>query len=43
MILIEQLMKRYGARTAVDSVCFAVEPGTVTGFLGPNGGRGEQS
>jgi ABC-2 type transport system ATP-binding protein len=43
MILIEELAKGYGARTAVDSVCFAVEPGTVTGLLGPNGGRGEQS
>jgi ABC-2 type transport system ATP-binding protein len=31
------LTKRYGAKTAVDGVSFAVRPGLVTGFLGPNG------
>ena len=31
------LVKRYGQRTAVDEVSFAVEPGTVLGLLGPNG------
>jgi len=31
------LAKRYGARTAVDGLSFAVKPGVVTGFLGPNG------
>jgi ABC-2 type transport system ATP-binding protein len=31
------LTKRYGARTAVDALSFAVKPGVVTGFLGPNG------
>jgi ABC-2 type transport system ATP-binding protein len=31
------LTKRYGDRTAVDGVSFQVHPGTVTGFLGPNG------
>jgi ABC-2 type transport system ATP-binding protein len=37
MIRTEQLTKRYGPHTVVDAVCFAVDPGTVTGFLGPNG------
>ena len=31
------LTKRYGSKTAVDNVTFAVKPGMVTGFLGPNG------
>jgi ABC-2 type transport system ATP-binding protein len=31
------LTKRYGAKTAVDSIDFTVQPGRVTGFLGPNG------
>lgn len=31
------LTKRFGSVTAVDGLSFAVEPGTVTGFLGPNG------
>jgi ABC-2 type transport system ATP-binding protein len=33
----EGLTKRYGAKTAVDSIDFTVKPGIVTGFLGPNG------
>ncbi len=37
MIEAEDLTKRYGAKTAVDSVSFTVKPGVVTGFLGPNG------
>ena len=37
MIKIENLTKRYGGTTAVDHVCFTVQPGSVTGFLGPNG------
>ncbi|HVE27374.1 MAG TPA: ATP-binding cassette domain-containing protein, partial [Sporichthya sp.] len=37
MILVDQLTKRYGRYTAVDSVSFSVRPGRVTGFLGPNG------
>jgi ABC-2 type transport system ATP-binding protein len=37
MIEATSLTKRYGAKTAVDSVDFAVRPGQVTGFLGPNG------
>lgn len=31
------LSKRFGAVTAVDDLSFGVEPGRVTGFLGPNG------
>lgn len=31
------LVKRYGDVTAVDGLGFAVGPGRVTGFLGPNG------
>jgi ABC-2 type transport system ATP-binding protein len=37
MIEATALTKRYGAKTAVDSVDFTVKPGLVTGFLGPNG------
>ncbi|MEU2117588.1 ATP-binding cassette domain-containing protein [Streptomyces sp. NPDC016459] len=37
MIEVSELTKRYGATTAVDSLCFTVRSGLVTGFLGPNG------
>jgi len=37
MIQAQSLTKRYGSKTAVDSVDFVVQPGKVTGFLGPNG------
>ena len=37
MIEAQGLTKRYGPKTAVDSVDFSVRPGMVTGFLGPNG------
>ena len=37
MIEATGLTKRYGAKTAVNSVTFSVKPGMVTGFLGPNG------
>ncbi|MEV4483541.1 ATP-binding cassette domain-containing protein [Micromonospora coxensis] len=37
MIEATDLSKRYGDKTAVDSLSFRVEPGIVTGFLGPNG------
>jgi len=37
VIAAEQLTKRFGGRTAVDHVSFAVERGEVVGFLGPNG------
>lgn len=37
MIQVEQLVKRYGERTAVAGISFRIEPGEVVGFLGPNG------
>ena len=37
MIVVDNLTKRYGKKTAVDGLSFAVKPGMVTGFLGPNG------
>jgi ABC-2 type transport system ATP-binding protein len=37
VIEIRQLVKRYGAKTALDGLDFTVRPGVVTGFLGPNG------
>jgi ABC-2 type transport system ATP-binding protein len=37
MIEIHDLVKRYGAKAAVDGLDFSVKPGVVTGFLGPNG------
>jgi ABC-2 type transport system ATP-binding protein len=35
---VRDLVKRYGARNAVDRVDLSVESGDVYGFLGPNGG-----
>jgi ABC-type phosphonate transport system ATPase subunit len=35
MITVSGLTKKYGDRTVVDQVSFELEPGTVTGFLGP--------
>lgn len=37
MIKAASLTKHYGNKIAVDSLDFTVEPGRVTGFLGPNG------
>jgi ABC-2 type transport system ATP-binding protein len=37
MIRIENLVKAFGAKRAVDGVSLAVERGEVLGFLGPNG------
>ena len=37
MIKVENLVRKFGLRTAVDHVSFTVEKGTVLGFLGPNG------
>lgn len=34
---VDRLTKRFGDFVAVDAVSFAVEPGEVFGFLGPNG------
>jgi ABC-type multidrug transport system ATPase subunit len=37
MIEVRNLTKRFGDFTAVDDVSFAVEKGSIFGFLGPNG------
>ena len=37
MIKIENLVKAFGAKRAVDGISFNVERGEVVGFLGPNG------
>jgi len=37
MIQIENLVKSFGAKRAVDGISFTVERGEVLGFLGPNG------
>jgi ABC-2 type transport system ATP-binding protein len=37
MIKIDNLVKSFGAKRAVDGVSFSVERGEVLGFLGPNG------
>lgn len=36
-VAVVDLVKRYGGQTAVDSLSFTVEAGTITGILGPNG------
>jgi ABC-2 type transport system ATP-binding protein len=37
VIRVQDLVKRYGAFTAVDGVSLEVAPGEIHGFLGPNG------
>jgi ABC-2 type transport system ATP-binding protein len=37
VIAVTDLVKRYGAFTAVDGVTLDVQPGQIHGFLGPNG------
>ncbi|MCW2906355.1 MAG: transporter, ATP-binding protein, partial [Actinomycetia bacterium] len=37
MIEVRGLAKRYGPAVAAGRLSFTVRPGTVTGFLGPNG------
>src|SRR5258708_5109535 len=37
VVCARELAKRYGDLLAVDRLTFALEPGTITGFLGPNG------
>jgi len=37
MIKVENLVKAFGAKIAVNGVSFTVERGEVLGFLGPNG------
>jgi len=37
LITVENLTKRYTAKTAIDGVSFQVQQGEILGFLGPNG------
>jgi ABC-2 type transport system ATP-binding protein len=37
VIELDGLTKRYRTRVAVDDLTVTIEPGRVTGFLGPNG------
>jgi ABC-2 type transport system ATP-binding protein len=37
VIQLDGLTKQYGSRVAVDDLTVTIEPGRVTGFLGPNG------
>ena len=37
MVVVENLVKRFGDFVAVDHVTFDVKPGEIFGFLGPNG------
>ncbi|PYS05618.1 MAG: MFS transporter [Acidobacteria bacterium] len=37
MISVENLTKRYAAKTAIENVSFKVNSGEILGFLGPNG------
>jgi neutral amino acid transport system ATP-binding protein len=37
LLEVENLVKRFGGVTAVDDCSFAVQPGTITGLIGPNG------
>ena len=39
MIEVENLSKRYGEKLAVAGLDFVVQPGIVTGFLGPSGSK----
>lgn len=37
VVTADHLSKRFGRLLAVDDLTFALQAGTVTGFLGPNG------
>lgn len=37
MLQIQQLIKRYGEKTAVDALTLTIRPGEIFGFIGPNG------
>ncbi len=37
IIVVENLVKKFGDLAAVDNISFTVAPGEVFGFLGPNG------
>jgi len=39
MIEVENLSKRYGEKLAAGGLDFVVQPGVVTGFLGPSGSK----
>ena len=39
MIEVGNLSKRYGEKLAADRLDFVVQPGVVTGFLGPSGSK----
>ncbi len=36
-IVVEDLVKKFGTQTAVNSISFSIQKGEITGFLGPNG------
>jgi len=36
-IVVDKVMKQYGAQKALDSVSFKIDSGEIVGFLGPNG------
>jgi len=36
-VVVENLTKKFGNFTAVDSISFSVKKGEIFGFLGPNG------
>ncbi|MBN2244235.1 MAG: ABC transporter ATP-binding protein [Candidatus Aminicenantes bacterium] len=36
-VIVENLTRRFGRFTAVDSISFSMKPGEILGFLGPNG------
>ena len=38
-IEVTDLHKRFGSKTALDGLSFAVAPGSITGFVGPKIGR----
>ncbi|HEX9412967.1 MAG TPA: ABC transporter ATP-binding protein [Ktedonobacterales bacterium] len=37
MVLVREVVKRYGRETAVNGVSFSIRPGEIFGILGPNG------
>jgi ABC-type multidrug transport system ATPase subunit len=37
IVTLDELTKEYGTRRAVNRLSFDMRPGTVTGFVGPNG------